>query len=93
MNKAEIARELGISRSYVTMLAKGERQPSKSLQTKIDVFTRKCSLPASFACFPSKVSRVRISSPAPLTPNRIQKILELVGKKVGLKHRGYKCLS
>ena len=32
MKKADIARELGISRAYVTMLVKSERQPSKKLR-------------------------------------------------------------
>ena len=45
MTKAEIARQLGISRAYVTMLAKGERQPSKRLQRRIEKLTRQGSLP------------------------------------------------
>ena len=44
MKKAEIARELGVSRAYITMLAKGERKPSKRLQQKINRLTGKCSL-------------------------------------------------
>ncbi len=35
MTTADIARELGVSRSYITMLTKGERQPSKKLQRRI----------------------------------------------------------
>ncbi len=60
MNKSEIARELGVTRSYITMLAKGDRQPSKSLQKKIKMLTGKCSLPASFDCFTRKRSEVQI---------------------------------
>jgi len=39
MNKAELARQLGVSRAYVTMLAKGKRQPSKRLSNRIKKFT------------------------------------------------------
>ena len=44
MKNAEIARQLGISRAYVTMLAKGERQPSRTLQRRIEKLTGKSSL-------------------------------------------------
>jgi hypothetical protein len=39
MNNAEIARQLGISRSFVTLLIKGERQASRKLKRKIDKLT------------------------------------------------------
>jgi len=41
MNKAEIARQLGISRAYVTMLFKGERAPSRKLRNKIHKLTNR----------------------------------------------------
>ena len=44
MNKAELARQLGVSRAYVTMLAKGKRQPSKRLSNRIKKLTGKSSL-------------------------------------------------
>ncbi|MHA2064585.1 MAG: helix-turn-helix domain-containing protein [Candidatus Thorarchaeota archaeon] len=47
VTKAELARQLGISRAYATMLAKGHRHPSKKLQKKIDKLTNECSLPAT----------------------------------------------
>ena len=65
MNKAEIARELGVSRAYVTMLSKGERQPSKKLQKKISLLTGKCSLSGSNELFYTQ--EVRGSSPLPPT--------------------------
>jgi transcriptional regulator with XRE-family HTH domain len=35
MSKAEIARQLGISRTYVTLLTQGKRKPSKILVDKL----------------------------------------------------------
>jgi len=41
MTRAEIARRLGISKAYVTLLMKGLRQPSRKLQRKIDKLVRR----------------------------------------------------
>ena len=46
MRQVELARQLGVSRAYITMLIKGQRQPSKKLLRKIEKLTGKCSLPA-----------------------------------------------
>jgi transcriptional regulator with XRE-family HTH domain len=35
MNKSEIARRLGVSKSYITMIAKGERKLSSKLAHKV----------------------------------------------------------
>ena len=35
MSKSEVARQLGVSRAYVTMLSQGKRTPSKALQNKL----------------------------------------------------------
>jgi len=35
MSKSEVARQLGISRAYVTMLSQGKRKPSLALQKKL----------------------------------------------------------
>jgi len=35
MSKAEIARQLGVSRTYVTLLAQGKRKPSKKIVDKL----------------------------------------------------------
>jgi len=45
MRQIELAQRLGVSRAYISMLAKGERKPSKKLQRKIQKLTRECSLP------------------------------------------------
>jgi len=45
MKQIELAQRLGVSRAYISMLAKGERKPSKKLQRKIQKLTRECSLP------------------------------------------------
>ena len=66
MTKAEIARQLGISRAYVTMLTKGERQPSKRLQKRIQKLTGKSSLSDSFDCFTRKRSLVQVQYRPPL---------------------------
>jgi len=44
MKQIELAQRLGVSRAYISMLAKGERKPSKKLQRKIQKLTRECSL-------------------------------------------------
>ena len=59
ITKSEIARQLGISRSYVTMLTKGERLPSKRLQRKIEKFTGTSSLLDMFDGFTRKRSLVQ----------------------------------
>jgi transcriptional regulator with XRE-family HTH domain len=35
MTKAQLARQLGVSRAYVTMLANGKRKPSQKIVNKI----------------------------------------------------------
>jgi transcriptional regulator with XRE-family HTH domain len=59
MNKAELARQLGISRAYATMLANGDRQPSKRLHKKIEKLTGKSSLSNVFSSFTRKRSQVK----------------------------------
>ena len=36
ITKAEVARQLGISRAYVTMLVNGKRKPTKDIVNKLD---------------------------------------------------------
>ena len=36
ITKAELARELGVSRAYVTMIVNGKRKPSKEIVNKLD---------------------------------------------------------
>ena len=36
MSKAELARQLGVSRTYITLLAQGKRKPSKKIVDKLD---------------------------------------------------------
>ncbi len=36
ITKAEIARQLGVSRAYVTMLANGKRKPTREIVNKLD---------------------------------------------------------
>jgi transcriptional regulator with XRE-family HTH domain len=73
MKKADIARELGISRSYVTMLSKGERQPSVRLQKKIQKLTRECSLPDTI----SQVWDHEVGGSNPLTPTNLISIYKI----------------
>jgi len=70
MNKADIARELGISRSYVTMLAKGERRPSKRLQRKFEKLTMECSLTDTI----SMVWDHEVGGSNPLTPTNLSRV-------------------
>ena len=35
INKAQLARELGVSRAYITMIANGKRKPSRNLIGRI----------------------------------------------------------
>ena len=36
MNKAELARQLGVSRAYITMIANGKRKPSEDIVNKLN---------------------------------------------------------
>ena len=39
LTKAEIARQLGVSRAYVTLLLNGQRKPSKRIVNKMAKFS------------------------------------------------------
>ena len=39
MTKAEIAKQLGVSRAYITMLEQGKRKPSRKLTRKLNKLT------------------------------------------------------
>ena len=36
ITKAELARQLGVSRAYVTMIANGKRKPSEDIVNKVE---------------------------------------------------------
>ena len=61
MNKAELARELGVSRAYITMLEQGKRKPSRKLTRKLNKLT--IPLPDSY---PKSCSSANSDTP----PNR-----------------------
>jgi len=65
MTKAELARELGVSRSYITMIEQGKRQPGKKLRKRINKLTKECSLPATIPV--SYTQEVTGSNPVPPT--------------------------
>ncbi len=45
ITKAQLARELGVSRAYITMIANGKRKPSKKLVNKLgNIFVNKIGL-------------------------------------------------
>ena len=68
MKQAELAKRLGVSRAYITMLLKGERKPSKKLQRGIQKLTNDCSLTAMFLGNGVQV----VGGSNPLTPILIQ---------------------
>ncbi len=48
ISKAELARQLGVSRTYVTLLTQGKRQPSQHLANKIRRLQLTAELPVEF---------------------------------------------
>ncbi len=48
ITKAELARRLGVSRTYVTLLTQGKRQPSQQLANKIKQLQLTAELPVGF---------------------------------------------
>ncbi len=48
ISKAELARQLGVSRTYVTLLIQGKRQPSQQLANKIKQLQLTVELPVEF---------------------------------------------
>ena len=48
ISKAELARQLGVSRTYVTLLTQGKRQPSQQLANKIKQLQLTAKLPVEF---------------------------------------------
>ena len=47
MSKAELARKLGVSRTYITLLAQGKRNPGQQLANKISQLGLTGQLPAT----------------------------------------------
>ena len=48
ISKAELARQLGVSRTYVTLLTQGKRQPGQQLANKIKQLQLTAELPVEF---------------------------------------------
>ena len=48
ISKAELARQLGVSRTYITLLTQGKRQPSQQLANKIRQLQLTAELPVEF---------------------------------------------
>jgi len=59
MNQSELARVLGVSRAYVTMLINGKRKPSKTIVNKLKLMDVNIS-----KLIPNGVQEVAGSSPA-----------------------------
>ena len=49
ISKAELARQLGVSRTYITLLAQGKRAPSQQLANKLKELMLTVELPGEFA--------------------------------------------
>ena len=49
ITKAELARELGVSRTYITLLSQGKRKPSQQLANKLRQIMLTYALPREFA--------------------------------------------
>ena len=63
MTKAELARELGVSRSYITMIQQGKRQPSKKMQKRLYNLTNVRSLPDTVLLGPKSCSSANSDTP------------------------------
>ena len=48
ISKAELARRLGVSRTYITLLTQGKRKPSQHLANKLKDLVLTCQLPDEF---------------------------------------------
>ena len=51
MSRAELARQLGVSRTYVTLLAQGKRNPSKKLANKLAKLKLTANLEVNICAF------------------------------------------
>jgi len=49
ISRAELARQLGVSRTYITLLIQGKRQPSSQLVDQICQLQQISTLPPEFA--------------------------------------------
>ena len=45
LTRAEVARIIGVSRTYISLLIQGKRQPSQRLASKLRQLATKCDIP------------------------------------------------
>lgn len=63
LSRAEVARIIGVSRTYITLLIQGKRQPSRQLISQLRQLAKTCELP-------SELSQVLVGKEG-LEPSRI----------------------
>jgi len=73
MKQNQIAQELGISKSYLSMILSGQRKPTPELLGKLQAIpgVHKVVNSTRIIGLPSRVSRVRVPSPAPVLPDSV----------------------
>jgi transcriptional regulator with XRE-family HTH domain len=63
MTRAELARRLGVSRTYVTLLVQGKRKPSQQLVNKIRRLGLTSGLPEGLELTPGMVGKGGLEPP------------------------------
>ena len=54
LTKAELARQLGVSRTYITLLSQGKRKPSQQLANKLGDIMLAAETPDELMCMVGK---------------------------------------
>ena len=69
MSRAELARQLGVSRTYITLLAQGKRKPSQKIADKLTKLKLTANLDVNLCTYKQQTFNLLVagSSPARLT--------------------------
>jgi transcriptional regulator with XRE-family HTH domain len=68
MSKAEIARQLGVSRTYVTLLTQGKRKPSKRIADKLAQLKLTSNLEVNLCAFEHLTFNQGVAGSRPARP-------------------------
>ena len=90
ISKAELARTLGVSRTYVTLLTQGKRKPSKRIVNKLAQLKLTANLSANTGMHEHLTFNQGVTGSRPVRPTKANKLALLT--KI-LKNQGVKTLG
>jgi len=90
VTKAELARQLGVSRTYVTLLTQGKREPSKTLVDKLAKLKLTSNLEVNTHAFEHLTFNQGVTGSRPVRPTKAGSptLPRNFGKNQGVKTLG-----